>query len=423
MILSRRSMIGGLGGSLAAALTPGIPANASEIKSLEAEIEKALEGDGVLRLPPGDIVTRPLVIRRNLSIIGTGTQIRRSGEGPILTVKGAQSVVLRGLALSGADGVSGEALLRGEEVGDLIIEDCSFSDAAGTAVHLEACAGHVSDNRLERIGGAGIFARDSRGLEISGNRLADIGNNGIQVWTSEPREDGTRVTGNRIARVSATAGGTGQNGNGINVFRAGNVIVSGNRISDCAFSAVRNNAGSACLIASNSISRTGEVAIYCEFGFLGAVVTGNVLEDVALGISITNFNEGGRLAAVNGNVIRNVTGGGSLEGTRGIGIAAEADTAITGNVIEGAADTGIALGWGGYGRDLSATANVIRDCGIGIGFSVASGAGPVLIANNRISAARNGNIMGIDHGTPVTSDLAVAGAVVPGGMISGNLID
>ncbi|MFO1123078.1 MAG: TIGR03808 family TAT-translocated repetitive protein [Hyphomicrobiales bacterium] len=423
MILSRRSMIGGLGGSMAVALVPAIPANASEIKSLEAEIKKALEGDGVLRLPPGEIVTRPLVIRRNLSIIGTGTRIRGSGEGPILTVTGAQSVVLRGLALSGADGVSGEALLRGEDVGDLTIEDCSFSDAAGTAVHLEACGGRVSDNRLDRIGGAGIFARDSRGLEISGNRLADIGNNGIQVWSSEPREDGTRVTGNQIARVKATAGGTGQNGNGINVFRAGNVIVSGNRISDCAFSAVRNNAGSACLIASNSISRTGEVAIYCEFGFLGAVVTGNMLEDVALGISITNFNEGGRLAAVNGNVIRNVTGGGSLESTRGIGIAAEADTAITGNVIEGATDTGIALGWGGYGRDLSATGNVIRDCGIGIGFSVASGAGPVLIANNRISAARNGNIMGTDHGTPVTSDLAVAGAVAPGGMISGNLID
>ena len=261
----------------------------------------------------------------------------------------------------------------------LLIDMCRFSDSPAGGLHLEGCGGAVTGCHFSRIATTALFARDSTGLDISGNRLEDIGNNGIQVWTSEPAEDGTRVTNNHIVRVAAKAGGTGQNGNGINVYRAGNVIVTGNRISDCAFSAIRNNSGSACLIASNAISRIAEVAIYCEFGFEGAVVSGNMLDDVALGISITNFNEGGRLAAVTGNVIRKVTGGGSLDYTRGVGIAAEADTAITGNVIDGAVDTGISLGWGGYSRNLSATGNVLRDCGIGIGFSVSrrrgSGAG------------------------------------------------
>ena len=39
-------------------------------------------------------------------------------------------------------------------------------------------------------------------------------------------------------------GGSGQYGNAVNVFRAGNVIVRGNRIGNCAFTAVRGNAAS-----------------------------------------------------------------------------------------------------------------------------------------------------------------------------------
>ena len=50
------------------------------------------------------------------------------------------------------------------------------------------------------------------------NDLADCGNNGIQVWRSEPGEDGSIVTGNRIVRIRADSGGTGENGNGVNVL-------------------------------------------------------------------------------------------------------------------------------------------------------------------------------------------------------------
>ena len=39
----------------------------------------------------------------------------------------------------------------------------------------------------------------------------------------------------------------------------------------------------------------------------------------------------------------------------GIGIAVEADVAVTGNVIEGAPSAGISVGWGAYMRDVSVT--------------------------------------------------------------------
>lgn len=286
---------------------------------------------------------------------------------------------------------------------------------------MESCSGRVTGNRFSNIAQTALFARDSRGLEVSGNHIHDIGNNGIQIWTSEKAEDGSIVCNNRIERIAATNGGTGENGNGINVYKAGNVIVSGNRIGDCAFSAIRNNSGSNCQITGNSISRTGEVAIYCEFAFEGAVVSNNLIEDVAFGISITNFNEGGRLAVVANNLVRKAKGGGSLPHTSAVGIAAEADTQIIGNVVEDAAETGINLGWGKYCRNLAATGNTIRNCGRGIAFSLSEGSGPVMITGNRIAGARTA-IQGMNHEEPVTVDLAGTAAAIPAGsLITGNL--
>ena len=90
------------------------------------------------------------------------------------------------------------------------------------------------------------------------------------------------------------------------MFRAGNVIVRGNRIRNCAFSAVRGNAASGLHVEGNSIADTREVAIYAEFGFEGALIAGNTIDGAAIGVSVTNFNEGGRLAVVQGNIIRNL---------------------------------------------------------------------------------------------------------------------
>ena len=75
-----------------------------------------------------------------------------------------------------------------------------------------------------------LFANDSRGLIISANTIRRSGNGGIRVWQSEKRHDGTLVADNTIEDIRARAGGTGQNGNAINVFRAGDVIVRGNHI-------------------------------------------------------------------------------------------------------------------------------------------------------------------------------------------------
>jgi len=103
---------------------------------------------------------------------------------------------------------------------------------------------------------------------------------------------------NRIEDIKAGPGGSGQYGNAINAFRAGNVIVRGNRIRNCDYSAVRGNSASNIQISGNSVSDVREVALYSEFSFEGAVIANNTVDGAAVGVSVCNFNEGGRIAVV-----------------------------------------------------------------------------------------------------------------------------
>ena len=244
----------------------------------------------------------------------------------------------------------------------------------------------------------------------SRNTIRAAGNNGIQVWRSEPGDDGTLVVDNRIEGILARAGGAGQNGNGVNVFRAANVVVQGNRIRGCAFSAVRGNAASNLQVIGNNATGSAEVALYAEFGFEGAVIANNVVDGAAIGVAVTNFNQGGRFAVVQGNVIRNLVAkrpaSTDPNDGAGIGIGVEADSAVTGNVIENAATAGITVGWGQYLRDVSVTGNVVRSAGVGISVSVSPGAGSAVIADNLIAATKNGAIVGMDQKRAMTGDLA-----------------
>ena len=104
------------------------------------------------------------------------------------------------------------------------------------------------------------------------------GNGGILVWRSTQGDDGTLIVDNRIEGVMNKAGGSGQWGNAVNVFRADNVIVRGNRIRNASFTAVRGNAASNLQIVGNTCSSLGEVALYAEFGFEGAVIAHNIVD-------------------------------------------------------------------------------------------------------------------------------------------------
>ena len=144
------------------------------------------------------------------------------------------------------------------------------------------------------------------------------------------------------------------------------------------------------------------------------MISNNTGDGAAVGISVCNFNEGGRLSVVQGNLIRNLKPkrpiGTAPDDDAGVGIYVEADTAVTGNVIERAPAIGIVAGWGKYLRDVTISANVIREAFIGIGVSVATGAGTATLSGNSISGAARGAVVGLDHARAVTPDLTAAGA-------------
>jgi len=306
------------------------------------------------------------------------------------------------------------------------IVDCDIRAAGRHGVMLEGIEGEVTGSTIVGAEDAAIFSLDARGLRLAGNTIRGAGNNGILVWRSAPGDDGTLVLDNRITEIAARAGGSGQNGNAVNVFRAGNVMVRGNRIDTAAFSAVRGNAAANLQMLGNTCTGLGEVALYAEYSFEGAVIANNVVDGAAIGVAVTNFREGGRLAVVQGNIIRNLIprrpAGADPHDAAGIGIGVEADTAVTGNVIENAPSAGIAVGWGPYLRDVTVTGNVVRVCEVGIGVSVAAGAGSAVIADNLISGARRGAILGMDGGTPVTGELANGGGRFAQLAISGNRV-
>src|SRR3989337_2268301 len=125
-------------------------------------------------------------------------------------------------------------------------------------------------------------------VSIAANISRGSGNGGIRVWQSGKRRDGSLIADNRIEDTAARAGGSGENGNAINVFRAADVIVRGNQIRTAAFSAIRGNAASNIQIIGNNCAALDEVAIYSEFDFENALIADNVINEAGTGISVTN---------------------------------------------------------------------------------------------------------------------------------------
>jgi uncharacterized secreted repeat protein (TIGR03808 family) len=394
----------------------GLSPNSEDDQSetLQRAIERAASARAVLQLAPGIYRAGSLVLPAFAALAGVAgaTRIVLAGGPSLLSSKGGERISLAGLVLDGANIPlpQGRGLVHLTQNRAVRIADCEIVNAGGTGIRLEAVDGEVTGNTVAAAADIAIFSTDAGGLRIAANTVRGAGNGGILIWRGKAGDDGTLVVDNRIENIANTAGGSGQYGNAINVFRADNVIVRGNRIRNAAFSAVRGNAASNLQIVGNTCTGIGEVALYAEFGFEGAVIANNIVDGAALGVSVTNFNDGGRLAVVQGNIIRNLVGrrpaGTDPKDSAGIGIGVEADTVVTGNVIENAPNIGIAAGWQAYLRDVAISANVVHGADYGIAVSVAAGAGTALIADNLISGARRGAIVGMEGKQAVTDDLS-----------------
>lgn len=389
-----------------------------QTRALQRAIDEAARAQVPLALPPGVYRTGMLRLQNGTQLVGVrgATKLVFTGGASMFQGEGAGSIGVANITLDGG-GIplpTRRGLVHCLGGRDIRIIDCEISGSGGNGIWFENVSGDVSGNIITNTASTAVVSFDALGLMVSRNTIQGTNDNGIEILRTAIGDDGTLVLDNRIEDIKAGPGGSGQYGNAINAFRAGNVIVRGNRIRNCDYSAVRGNSASNIQIAGNSVSDVREVALYSEFSFEGAVIANNTVDGAAVGVSVCNFNEGGRIAVVQGNIIRNLKPkrpiGTAPDDDAGVGIYIEADSAVSGNVIENAPSFGIVAGWGNYLRDVAISGNVIRNCFAGIGVSVASGAGTALVNGNMISETPRGAVVGLDRARPVTPDLTADGA-------------
>jgi uncharacterized secreted repeat protein (TIGR03808 family) len=443
---SRRQAIAGLASSLAlpaivtgaraaqpidAAADFGLdPSNPGDQSArLQAAINAAASEGRLLLLPAGTLSVARLELPNGLHLLGIRGQtiLATPGEARLAHIANANAATIEGIVFAAlapehAAGVNG--LIEIETSTGITFRQCEFRNAAGNGIAAGGSALSIEDCTFDGAQAAAIHSQNGQGVIVRGNRIANCDNAGIRIWRDDDGPDGSIVTGNRIGKIAFADGGNGQNGNGVSIYKADEVIVADNVIDSCAFSAVRVNSGRNCQIRGNTCTNSGEVAIFSEFAFSGSVIADNVIDGAATGISITNLDSGGHLATCTGNIVRNIAPK-SLNNpdTQPVGIYAEADVVVANNTVETVPGAGIVAGYGPYVRNVIVSDNVVTGAMIGIGVSVVQekSPGPVRVDGNIVSGAQQA-IVGMEWDKIVSKDLAKDAGRYPNVTVTGNTV-
>jgi uncharacterized secreted repeat protein (TIGR03808 family) len=421
------SPIDGLRGSLSPDDAAVVARSADDrSKTLQKAAERAAAEGRPLFLPPGRFEVSNLHLPPGLTLIGVPGQTRLvyTGGGRLLQVLGGRGITVDGIVFDGANRALADptgGLVDFTEVEDLAFSRCEIVGSAGHALTLARVSGRVSQSRFSGARGVGVVSTEGRGLDVSDNGVVDCGAGGILVQRWSDDEDGTAVSGNRVERIRSLDG-AGGHGHGVEIFRARGVAVASNRIADCTGSAIAIAGTSGAQVTGNQCRRSGATGIQAADASDGALMANNLVDGAVGGLALTGLAADSRLAAITGNMIRNVTVAVTDGDAGGIGIHVDADAAVTGNVVEAAARIGLRLGWGPSLRNVVASANVIRDTAIGIGVSIVEGVGRTVVSANMISAA-GGGIRGMRWQEFVTLDLTASDAdAYPGLLIERNQV-
>ena len=387
----------------------GLKANVNKDQSLVLQtlINKAADIGLSLFIPAGKYNIGAINLPNNISLFGiSGATILHSSSSEILiSAKDKTNISIKDISFFGAK-QNEENVVSFLNCENITFDNVDVSQSAGNGVYFENCQGSIINCNVSNIKRAAIHLQNSNGMIVSKNNVKNCANGGILVWRYENGRDGTIISDNQISGIGSQSG-NGQNGNGINVYLADEVIVANNSITDCAFSAIRLNSTNNVIVKGNICTQCQEVAIFSEFAFSGSIITENLVDQAATGISITNFDDGGRLAICSNNIVRNIWKSSPTNpDTSPIAIFAEADTAEIGNVVENVPGIGIYAGWGPYLRDVLVTNNIVRNSFVGIGVSVSEGAGIAHVSNNLISNSKIAAISGMRWLEPAGSDLS-----------------
>jgi len=411
----------------------GLDTNASgsdQSAPLQKAMNAAAKTGRLLLLPGGGIDVSDVEFPTGLQMQGVPGQTiltspgnKRLGHMSGAFDVGIDGVIFQANAPDEAAGVQG--LIEIEDCRGVSFRRCGFYNNPGNGISAGGSDLLVEDCDFEGAETGAIHSQNGRDVTIRGNRIAGCGNVGIRIWRDDPDMDGAIITGNRISNIRSDDGGSGQNGNGVSIYKADDVVVSDNVISNCAFSAVRVNSGRNTQIRGNTCLGSGEVAIYSEFAFSGSVIADNIIDGASGGISMTNLDNEGHLATCTGNIVRNITPTSATNPeAKPFGIYAEADSVIANNAIENVPGPAISAGYGPFVRNVVITGNVISGARYGVAVSVVQDAkaGPVRISGNIIGAGTEHAMIGMEWEKIVSTDLVADVGRYPNIAIGDNTI-
>ena len=408
-------------------LDPG--SSADQSAALQDAMLRAATERRPLELPAGTFFVQNLQVPSNLVLRGVpgATTLAAAGAAPIARIAGSAHVRFEDLGFnSGNGGPEGEGsgLIEIEASEHVLVGNCTLTGGMGCAIAVHDATVRIEGCDITGPARAAIYALESRGLHISGNRIARCGNGGIVIRGGPNRGGNAIITGNRIVGIGARAGGNGTNGNAISIARCDDVVVADNQLLDCAYSAIRLNETGNVSVTGNLCRNCGEIAIVAEGGFAGAAISDNVIDGAAIGIVITGMEQAGHVATCSGNVVRNIRPTSADSTLQPVGIHVEAETSVVGNTIYNVEGIGIRAGRDTFLRHVVIASNTLDAVHTGIAVSVVEdpAPGPVLISGNLIGAPLDHAIIGLDGDEIVSDDLIRDAPRHPHISLTGNLI-
>ncbi|WP_159650408.1 MULTISPECIES: TIGR03808 family TAT-translocated repetitive protein [unclassified Bosea (in: a-proteobacteria)] len=368
---------------------------------------------GTVTVLPTNGGGNPLKVR---AVLGS-VVLRFNGVNNFLRIEGHNYAQFEGVVFDGQDRpltdyVSGRPAFIAVANGSHAIrfDNCRILNSPGIGVYVASGSEAVIQSTTFERHSIGIWSENAQ-IKALNNTLSVMQNNGIAVWRDTITGDSSTITGNFINGIDTVAGGTGQNGNGISIFRAIGVSITDNKIFNTKYSAIRCNGGGLHNVSNNNIYNTREVAIFIEapgpgIDLTGCIVSNNSLDTVGNGILVGNsgqFNDGvSRSVIIEGNRLSNIIDnpipdpGYYPPSTVGNGIVVEQDCVVSGNLIDGATRVGIMAGINTGARDLVVTGNLVRSVAIGIGVSneaITNAGRSVVVSGNIVRSASIGGIV------------------------------
>ncbi len=329
---------------------------------LQAAINRAAAAGRPLYIRAGRYEVSNIRLPDRARLVGVPgeTQLVYSGGGRFLYSDGAHALSLEGLTLDGANrALSDEedGLLSLVFVEDLDVSRLVVQGSVGHGVALTRVGGCVRNCQISGASGAGIISTEGKALAISENAVSDCARGGIHLQRWTVGDDGSTLRDNRIDRVGDA---------GIRLSSAGGVRVSENNLRNIDGPAIIADAMSAgTSVSGNTIDGAGlGVALLGGEGEGLSLVEGNTIRNLADQIDAKMI--AGRAPGVgihietHGSVIGNV-----VEAAPHLGLslgwgAALGNVVASGNVVRNAG-VGVGVSVLASGQSTVITGNLLLD--------------------------------------------------------------